>query len=287
MRISAAKAIARGARFLAEHGIERSRFEAELLLAFVLGVERLDLYKNPEQPLDKQAESRFWELLERRGRGEPFAYLCGEKEFFGLALAVNRSVLIPRPETEQVVEAALEKIDRNGKAAEPLLFFDVGTGSGAIAVAILANRPRTKGYASDISREALEVAKRNAERHGLGERIEFIEGDLFGDFRGEVDLVVSNPPYVGDNERGILPRDVRSYEPEVALFPGGDGLSVIRRLIKEAPSRIKRGGWLIFEIGNAQDGAVGEMLEKSTCWANVEIRNDLSGIPRVAIAQKL
>lgn len=272
-------------RVLVERGIETARLDAEVLLSHTLQRPRLAFYSNPGQPLSPQQKSQYWDLVERRGRGEPVAYIVGEKEFFSLSFLVDRSVLIPRPETEGVVEAALEALRpmEKGRAAT---FFDVGTGSGAIAVAILVNRPESRAFASDISPAALDVARRNAERHGVGDRLTLLEGELFAGFGGEVDLVVANPPYVGENERECLSSEVSDFEPPGALFTDGDGLAVIRRLIRNAPDHLPDGGWLISEMGYGQGGEVGDLLRADGRWTDIDIRKDLAGIPRVAIARK-
>ena len=283
---SAGQALAQASRFLAQHGVRESRVDAEVLLAHVRATSRLSFYSHPEQALTAEQESDYWELLRRRAEGEPTAYLCGEKEFFSLPFSVNRAVMIPRPETEHVVEAALEALRQVANEGRTPRFFDVGTGSGAIAVAILVNLPESRGFASDVSSAALELAKRNADRHNATGRLTLIEGDLFGSFSGEVDAVVSNPPYVGEHERALLPREVRDYEPPEALFGGGNGLDVIRRLIEQAPHHLAPRGWLVLEIGYAKDTAVRELIESDGRWADLEVQNDLAGIPRVVIARK-
>jgi len=288
-------ALAEAANLLAHRGVAESRLEAEVLLAHLMSASRASFYAHPEQPLSARQESIYRALLNRRAEGEPLAYLCGEKEFFSLMLEVNRSVLIPRPETEHVVEAAIEKL-REVAPVEPApavrrrnqnrgpTFFDVGTGSGAIAIAVLVNVPESRGVAGDVSAAALEVARRNARRHGVADRLTLTEGDLFAGFEGRVDVVVSNPPYVGEDERDVLPREVRDYEPHVALFAGNDGLDVIQRLINQAPQHLHPGGWLIFEIGYGRDPAVRQLLDANGRWTEIEIRNDLAMIPRVAVA---
>jgi release factor glutamine methyltransferase len=279
------EALAEASKFLSQRGVTESRLEAEVLLAHVLGVARISLYAHPEQPGTPEQESGYRELLQRRGEGEPLAYLCGEKEFFSLAIEVNRSVLIPRPETELVVEAALEALRRAKETGQTPTFFDVGTGSGAIAVALLVNLPESRAIASDLSSAALGVARRNAERHGVADRLRLIEGDLFGGFEDRVDVVVSNPPYVGEDERDLLPREVRDWEPHEALFAGRDGLDVIRRLAAESPRHLSVGGSLIFEIGYGHDQAVRRLLEADGRWTDLDIRQDLAGIPRVVVAR--
>lgn len=283
---SVAQALAAAAHRLAQSRIARPRVDAEVLLANVLATSRLDLHTHRDRPLTADQESLYWELIERRAEGEPVAYLCGHKEFFSLAFYVNRSVLIPRPETEHVVEAAIEKIEAVSRDRHNPTFFDIGTGCGAIAVAVLCNVACARAIASDISTEALAVARRNAERHGVADRLRLVCGDLLEPFGSAADLVVSNPPYVAMAEGDRLAPEVRRYEPAEALFAGDDGLAVIRRLIEAAPGRLAGGGWLILELGCGQDAAVRQILLSDGRWVDVEIRCDLSGIPRVMIARK-
>lgn len=279
-------ALAEASDFLAQHGVGESRLEAEILLAHATARSRLSFYVGPDQPLTAEQESVYRELLRRRAEGEPLAYLCGEKEFFSLPLYVNRAVLIPRPETEHVVEAALEVLRETARSGRQPVFFDVGTGSGAIAIAILVHLPESRAIASDISAVALDVARRNAERHGVADRLTLIGGDLFGGFEGQVDVVVANPPYVSEEERNLLAREVREYEPSEALFAGRDGLAVIRRLVDQAPNYLPPGGRLVFEIGYSKDAAVRNLMEADGRWMDLKIRNDLAGIPRVVIARR-
>ncbi|MCX8037817.1 MAG: peptide chain release factor N(5)-glutamine methyltransferase [Candidatus Sumerlaeia bacterium] len=285
-RASASALLAESSRFLAARGVANARFEAELLLAHVLSVPRAAFYSGREQSLKPQQESVFWKLVKRRGAGEPVAYLTGEKEFYSLPFEINRSVLVPRPETEWVVDAALEVLREKGKSSANTTFFDVGTGSGVIAVALLVNLAGCRGWASDVSAPALELARRNAKRHGVDDRLTFLRADLFGDSDAVVDVVVSNPPYVAESERAELSASVLNYEPHEALFGGPDGLDVIRRLIAHAPRHLKSGGTLVFEIGYGKAPAVRQILVADGRWGEIDIRNDLAGIPRVVIARR-
>lgn len=193
------------------------------------------------------------------------------------------AVLIPRPETELIVEATLELFpDRNA----PFSLCDVGTGSGCIAVAIAHERPRATAVAIDVSDAALDVARRNAVRHGISPRIEFRRGDLFAGATGTWDLIVSNPPYVAERDRPTLQAEVGRFEPPEALFSGDDGLATIRRLVADAPAHLRVGGFLVFEFGFGQDDAVGDLISRSADLELVELRRDLQDIPRTAIARR-
>ena len=219
---------------------------------------------------------RRW--LARRARHEPVQYIVGEQEFFGLKFRVTPDVLIPRPETEHLVEAALARTDRDAS----LRIADVGTGSGAIAVALAHALPRARVTALDISPAALAVAQENAESHGVAIAFGFLKSDLLEAVAGErFDMIVSNPPYVAEGEE--LEPQVRDYEPGSALFAGPEGLDVYRRLIPQAQAALRPGGWLLLEIGHGQRDALAQLLAG---WGNVSFIADLQGIPRVACAQR-
>ena len=254
------------------------RRDAELILAHVLGCDPTALLTHPERPLSTRQAEQFETLLKRRLAREPVQYLTGEQEFFGLLFEVSPDVLIPRPETEHLVEAVLERFDRD---ASPRLV-DVGTGSGAIAVAIAHALPRSRVTAVDFYPKALEVAHRNANRHGLRDRITFVQSDLLTAVeRAEFDVVVSNPPYIANGEK--LEPQVADYEPRSALYAGPTGLEVYERLIPQARAALKSRGWLMMEIGHGQRSAMEALLED---WSEVSFVPDLQGIPRVVQAQK-
>jgi release factor glutamine methyltransferase len=222
-------------------------------------------------------------LVARRVTREPLAYIVGMREFWGLELEVTPHVLIPRPATEMIVEAMLELFrDR----AAPLAVADVCTGCGCVAVAIAHERPTAAIVATDISREALEVARRNAVRHGVDDRLTFRHGDLLEGIDRQLDAIVANPPYVVDRAAPALQPEVRDYEPAVALFGGTEGFDLVTRLVAEAPSRLRPGGYLVFEFGLGQDVEVEELIARTPELTLVELRRDLQGIARTAIAQR-
>jgi release factor glutamine methyltransferase len=279
--LTIAEALREGATRLRVAGLAEPRREAGSLLSHTTGRDSAFLITHADESLNAEQLSNFRAFVARRVAGEPFQYIAGRQEFYGLEFEVNGDVLIPRPETELLVEEALELL----KGSEAPLICDVGTGSGCIAVTLLHERADARGYALDISPEALHVAARNAARHGVGERIRFLVSDCFdallGNEHTEVrfDLIASNPPYVAEGDLDGLQREVREHEPRVALTPGGDGLSVIRRLLAEAPRFLKPGGHLILEIGFNQHERVAALTDPRT-WTLIDIHRDLQGIPR-------
>ncbi len=278
-------AIAWGASLLDETDTipaARSRSDAILLLRHVLGIPHAEMYAYRERPLTALQTEAFNAQIQRRLRGVPVQYIIGEQEFFGLPFHVTPDVLIPRPETEHLVEAAIARL----KDLPSARIADVGTGSGAIAVALAHSLPMADVAALDISPAALAVAAENAKHNRVAARIRFIESDLLRAVADErFAAIVSNPPYVAESERKSLPTEVREYEPEQALFAGPTGLEVYRRLIPEALPLLESGGWLMMETGHNQRDAVGALLQGED-WDGVEFIADLQGIPRVAVARK-
>jgi release factor glutamine methyltransferase len=264
------------------------RMNAELLIMFTLDCDRAYLYAHPERDLTPGELQRYDEALARRATGVPAQYITGHQEFWGLDLIVSPAALIPRPETEHVVEAVLELAKADGRGRpflHNLSIVDVGTGSGAIALALARKLPTAEIHATDISSETLEVARANAARLELTSRIEFHLADLLGEFPpASFDFVVSNPPYVGEAEEDSVQLEVRKFEPRNAVFAGPTGVEVIERLIPQAREALRPGGWLVFEISGTIADRVRSLLSG---WAEVEIRNDLQGIARVAIARKI
>ncbi len=260
---------------------------AELLIRFTLDCDRAYLYAHPERELTPDETHRYDGTLARRATGVPAQYITGHQEFWGLDLIVSPAVLIPRPETEHVVETVLElaklqMVER--RASSPVKIVDVGTGSGAIAIALAKELATAEIHATDISPQALEVARANAARHELTSRIEFHQADLLNGFPpGSFDFLVSNPPYVGESEEDSVQLEVRKFEPRQAVFAGPTGLEVIERLIPQAQTVLMPGGWLIFEISGTITEAVRRRLAG---WTDVGLTNDLQGIARVATARK-
>jgi release factor glutamine methyltransferase len=274
---------------------------AELLLMHTLGRERTWLYAHPEHELDAAMRARYFSLIAQRASGVPTQHLTGHQEFWGLDLEVTPDVLIPRPETEHVIEVALERLgvviggDSPQRHAE-LRIADVGTGSGCIAVALAHELPAARIIATDISAAALEVAARNAVRHGASSRIDFIECNLLDGIvhgsratvRGPrpFDLVASNPPYIGRRDAPTLPREVRDHEPEAALFAGETGTEIYAPLIAQAAILLKPGGTLVLELGHNSTEHVSLLLDAPE-WTDVAVTNDLAGIKRVASARRV
>jgi len=252
---------------------------------FTLGCDRAYLYAHPERELTSDETLRYDEALARRATGVPAQYITGHQEFWGLDLIVSPAVLIPRPETEHLVEAVLELAKSDGRSQHALRIVDVGTGSGAIALALASELPAAEIHATDISPEALDIARANAARLELASRIEFHRGDLLDGFSSAAfDFVVSNPPYVGEAEEDSVQIEVRKFEPRNAVFAGTTGLEVIERLIPQAQVVLKPGGWLIFEISGTIAASVRRLLAG---WSDVRLTDDLQGIARVAAARKL
>jgi release factor glutamine methyltransferase len=264
-----------------EHaGVPESRREAGSLLSFVIGRDRTFLISHSEDELDNQQVEEFRVTIERRAAGEPLQYITGVQDFFGREFRVTPDVLIPRPETELLIEAALEV------SKAPQFICDVGTGSGCIAITLLCELHDARAVAVDKSPAALEIAKLNAQRLSVAERAEFVVSDCFDSLDArEFDLIVSNPPYISAGHLAGLQREVRDHEPLVALSPGPDGLSIIRRLVSEVPQFLKTNGHLIMEIGFDQGEAVQQLIEANV-WELLEVRPDLQCIPRIVVLRK-
>jgi release factor glutamine methyltransferase len=252
------------------------RLDAEVLLAHVLGWGRARLLSERQALLDTEQYARFEQLVERRAWLEPVAYLVGHREFYGRDFVVTPAVLVPRPETELLVERALAWA--RGRQGRPLTIADIGTGSGIIAVTLAAELPDAHVYATDLSTNALEVAARNAERHGVAAQVALLRGDLLEPLPEPVDLLVSNPPYTVLAE---IDENVRRHEPHMALDGGPDGLAMYRRLLAAAPAHLASGGALMLEIGATQGAAVAALARQHFPGATVTVRQDLAGWDRV------
>jgi len=290
MTTSIAEAILQGAHKLRLAGVPEARREAGSLLAHVLDRDRSFILTHAEDVLDQQQLDLFHRYLDRRADGEPSQYITGHQEFFGLDFEVNRDVLIPRPETELLIETALKLLpDAPVTQAAPFIC-DVGTGSGCIAITLAHELPGARVLAVDISPDALAVAKRNAERHAVADRLDFVVSDCLAELAGPTapsfDLIVSNPPYVSDRDLAGLQREVREFEPHAALAAGEDGLAVIRRLLVESVAFLKIGGWFVFEIGFNQSEAVRRLIDANT-WEELAIHSDLQGIPRTVALRRV
>jgi len=287
-------ALKQGLARLREAHVPSFTLAAELLLLHVLGRDRTWLYAHPEEQLSDAEAERFFALIARRASGEPTQHLTGKQEFWGLEFEVTPDVLIPRPETEHVIEVALDRLAlrelRAGRkqtlTGEGLQIADIGTGSGCIAIALAKELPGAAIYATDISAAALAVARRNAVRHNIADRIQFLEGSLLDAVAMRFDLIVSNPPYIGRREAATLMREVRDHEPEIALYGGEEGYELYADLIAKSAAKLEPGGLLVLELGHNSLPAVQPLLDAPT-WTNVAVTNDLAGTPRVIAAEKL
>jgi release factor glutamine methyltransferase len=288
-------------RLGADH-VPSPRMNAELLLMFTLNCDRAYLYAHPERVLTNDEQTRYDQALAERARGVPAQYITGHQEFWGMDLIVSPAVLIPRPETEHVIETVLElqasasvvrrlalgtpavSVSGSRKPEAGSRIIDVGTGSGCIALALAEELPQAEIHASDISAAALEVARANATRHQLESRIQFHQTDLLAGFENNnFDFIVSNPPYVGESEEDQVQLEVRKFEPRNAVFAGPTGLETIARLIPQAHAALRLSGWLVMEISGTISEEVRQLL---VGWNDVRIRPDLQSIPRVVQARK-
>jgi release factor glutamine methyltransferase len=274
---------------------------AEVLLLDVLGRNRTWLYTHSEEAMDPTASGKFFALIARRAAGEPTQYLTGRQEFWGLEFEVSPAVLIPRPETEHVVEVALERVGPRGMQIDTpsaaLRVADVGTGSGCLAVALARELPHAIVVATDISAAALELARRNAARHRVSDRIHFLHTNLLEDLlhpsrltdhqSRPFHLIVSNPPYIASHDVGLLEREVRDHEPSIALAGGKTGVEIYARLTEQASQLLAPGGVLVLELGYGAADQVRGMLQGRSGWVNISIMDDLAGIPRVLAAERV
>jgi release factor glutamine methyltransferase len=285
----AGEALAEAATRLRNEGIESPRLDAEILLAHVLGTNRAAILARPEQRLTPKELTRYRDLVGRRAGREPLAYIVGHREFFGLDFVVDHRVLIPRPETELLVEHAVrigqQLAQRLASTSAKLKIADVGAGSGAIAVALAAHLPQATVYALDDSEDALALVAENARRHGIAERMHCLQGDLLSPLPCPVDLITANLPYVTTAEWQELPPEIRDHEPRAALDGGPDGLTLIRRLLARAGPHLRPGGAVLLEIGASQGGAVTNLAREHFPQARLQLVQDYAGLDRLVIVE--
>ena len=265
--------LGRSREILTASNIEDAPLEGELLLRHILELSRVQLYLDLDNELNPEQEETFWQLIRRRLNGEPAAYITGHCEFYGIDFSVNASVLIPRPESELLVEKAVSRAQNQAVAT----IAEIGTGCGAIAISLALNLPEVKIYATDISTPALEVALSNCQKHGLADRIRLLQGDLLDPLPEPVDLIVANLPYVKKTEI-----DTKNFEPQLALNGGSDGLDKIRQLCRQLNDKLLPEGCLLLEIGEGQRRTVTTLLRSLFPSAQIEVTPDLSGIDRMA-----
>jgi release factor glutamine methyltransferase len=280
---SIAEALRLMAQFFHLNGIEDADADARILLAHALHLDRAQLLAQSDRLLEAREIDTVLPLAARRLKREPVARILGRKEFWSLPLGLTPDVLVPRPETETIVEAALDRVLRGGLRLERLRVLDIGTGSGALLLALLKEMPNATGTGTDIDAGALACARANAERHNLAGRCSFVAGDMAAGLAGPFDLIVSNPPYVARGEIARLEPEVRDYDPNLALDGGEDGLDAYRAIAAAAPRLLAPDGRLIVELGAGQELSV-RTLFTNTGLAIVTVRNDLSGIPRALVA---
>lgn len=272
---------------LSAAGITTARLDAEVLLSHLLAKDRTWLITHFHDAFSDEINRAFERDIRRRSQREPLQYITGKQEFWGLEFTVTPDVLIPRPETELVVETAV----RMANLSKPAVIVDLCTGSGCIAVSLAKELAGANIFAVDKSDKALAVARENASKHGVSDRIRFLDGDLFQpleelDIRGQIDIIVSNPPYVRSGDRNTLQPEVRDYEPGLALFAGPQGIEIHERIVEAAPSYLKQHGELIMELGLGQADRIAEMIRLSRVYSAPVVQKDLAGIERVIVARK-
>ena len=282
-----AEAIQKAAGRLAAHKVPDARRDAELLLCHALGKDRAWLLIHMQDQLDDQGRRVYERDIDRRSVREPLQYITGIQEFWGLPFKVTPAVLIPRPETELVVESAIKAAERS---AAPVII-DLCTGSGCIAISLAKELPRARIFATDRSEDALEIARQNARQNSVAERVRFLEGDLFGpleemDLRMGVDIIVTNPPYIRSEELPTLQPEVRDFEPEMALIAGVTGTEIAERIISAAHNYLRSGGSLIMEMGMGQTDAIRKIIADTNRYRKPEVLKDLAGIERVIVVHK-
>lgn len=275
---------------LSKADIQGPGLDAEVLLTFAAGLDRLDIYRDPDRALSNDIQAAYKALVRERCGGKPVAYITGQKEFMSMEFTVNPNVLIPRPETEILAEWVIDKAQKKSENNSNLVILDIGTGSGAIAVSLARFLPQAGILAVDISPEALEVARRNAEKNGVGDRITFIKSNLLEDaaieLNGKAAFVAANLPYIPSSDIPGLQREVAVFEPRLALDGGVDGLELYRKLIPQAWEVLKPGGWLGMEIGTDQAEALMQLLSAGG-WGSLQVLKDYAGLDRFVVAKKI
>lgn len=278
-----------GTHYLRNHQIPNPRLQSELLLAYSMDLKREELYLRFHQGIGEGEEKKFKELLLRRIAGEPLQYLLGYQEFWSIRFKVDSRVFIPRPETEHLVEEAISILSKTTSEGFSSVL-ELGTGCGAVAVSLARELKHLRIIATDLSKEAIEVAKENAKDSGVTHQITFLVGDLFAPFspfKRPFALILSNPPYIKDSEIDRLAREIKDHEPLIALKGGENGLDFYRRIVSQAPQYLRSGGWLLLELGEGQGGRVSEMMESTGEFNSPVLVKDLSGMERVIKAQRL
>lgn len=290
-KIMIKEALKRAFFSLQKVGLKHARFEAELLLAYLLEKERLDLLARDDEVLDKETLDRYEELILRRSRFEPVAYITGEKHFYGRSFKVTPAVLIPRPETELIIDLSIKYLQETRAATKNPLLLDLGTGSGNVSVTLALEVPRARLVAIDISEEALKVAAENAKINNATEKICFKQGSYYEALKDSpalmFDLIVSNPPYINEEDVTSLPKDVAGFEPHLALVGGPDGLDAYRAICAGLKDYLKPQGCLLLEIGTGQQEAVEDLCLATGLFARVKCHRDLAGRPRVIEARRI
>lgn len=285
------EALSKATEILRENKISNPRSTAEIFLSSLLNLKRVDLYLNKDKILTQQENEKLNSYLQQRISGEPIQYITGEVGFFGFEFKIDARVMIPRPETEVLVSEIVGQFKKTKKEFDPLKVVDIGTGSGVIAITLASELKNSFIYATDISKDALELAKENAERNGVEQRIEFVYGDLFEplikkNFENSIDCVVSNPPYIRDRALENLDKEIKDFEPKVALLSGGDGIGFHKKITEGAVTYLKSGGLLAFEVGLGDAERLTEFIASNNSYENIKIVKDLAGIKRVVLAMK-
>lgn len=277
-------------QMLRMHGVDSPRLDAEVILSHLLGCNRINLYVNPEKPVENILAIRYQKAIQKRAQRVPLHYITHHAEFMSLDFYVDERVLIPRPETELIVEAVMKRVHAMPKERE-IVLVDIGVGSGNIAIALAKKIDTIRIFAGDISPDALAVARINAQRHAVLDKITFLCGDIFQPLEGleiesKIDFIVSNPPYIASDEFHTLQKEVRDHEPYTALISGQDGLGIFQRIIAQAKRWLRSGGYLIFEVGERQAQQVAHLIQDTGCFKKPECIKDYQYIDRIVIAQR-